>query len=178
MILEKQTSAPKIDWLIHITNSRGKINSQNHHHSTTDCNACLSDIHLLRKSSVGQEETWTGAQGSPVTWPPHTDDQQAVCLTSVLVYSVSSVTLSTFPQTLGQRRSALKSKQPIRDPMFPAWPRQRTSPSTGNGHQLPNLFFNSSCPTSAKALPCKSKILQLLSQFKNCKTLLSQNTLF
>lgn len=33
------------------------------------------------------------------------------CLTSVLVCSVRSVTLSTFPQTLGQSRSALKSKR-------------------------------------------------------------------
>lgn len=85
---------------------------------------------------------WTRAQGSPVTWPSRAADQQAVCSTSALVCSVCSVTLSTFPQTLGQRRSALKSKQAMplpslerttnHDTMFPAT--SVASPGTGATH--------------------------------------------
>lgn len=131
---------------------------------------------------MGQEETWTGAQASPVTRPSHLGDQQAVCLTSVLVCSVCSVTLSTFPQTLGQSRSALKSKRimPLtfgehstnHEPMFSrTWRHQllqeqnmevmlfaASSPLVENIYKYwrcasaVQYNFNWSCPTPAKAI--------------------------
>lgn len=97
-----------------------------------------------------------GPQPRALRWlgPSHEGDQQAVYLTSVLVCSVYSVTLSTFPQTFSQSRSALRSKWIIPSTL-PLWTQQKqpahvwccSEASTVAGTKYGVMLFATSSPS-------------------------------